>query len=407
MSSERQHALFSPSAAYRWLNCTASVKAALAAPPQVSSVYAEEGTKAHALLDMCISNLIWDAEPIGVILGYDADMIRAVNVCLTEVWHRGPGRGVEYKILSEQTVRYSDDLFGRIDIIVEAKGYYTSIIDFKYGVVPVAADSPQLLTYAALYDYTHNVLDMATHYDLVVVQPRDPFTTYPVKIATVAGTVLTAHLNFVLDAMADAYGHRAVYAPSADTCRYCPALTTCHAVNSTVAATLSGNTITQLRDVSKFPDVIPVNPQELARILDVFDLFKVFFKACESQAYQLALSGSHIPGRKLVAGRSSRKWHGKDYDIGVALASQMNANLDDVAPRTLKGVVEIEALYVAARTKNGSGRNAVAQAKKEFAEYTTKSPAEGYTLVSASDPRTPADPRVDGTSNIVFIPQTT
>ena len=47
MAGERKHALLSPSAAHRWLNCTAAPLLEKDVEDK-GSVYAEEGTLAHA-----------------------------------------------------------------------------------------------------------------------------------------------------------------------------------------------------------------------------------------------------------------------------------------------------------------------------------------------------------------------
>ena len=49
----RAHAKLSPSSAYRWIACPGSIRLS-AGIPDTSSVFAEEGTAAHELCELCL-----------------------------------------------------------------------------------------------------------------------------------------------------------------------------------------------------------------------------------------------------------------------------------------------------------------------------------------------------------------
>ena len=51
-----QHAKLSPSSSARWLSCTGSVKKNRAIVPSSTTSYAAEGTTAHALAELCLTN---------------------------------------------------------------------------------------------------------------------------------------------------------------------------------------------------------------------------------------------------------------------------------------------------------------------------------------------------------------
>ena len=57
MSTPTGHALLSPSSSHRWLICTPSAMLE-SVEPGISSIYAEEGTEAHALAELKLSYML-------------------------------------------------------------------------------------------------------------------------------------------------------------------------------------------------------------------------------------------------------------------------------------------------------------------------------------------------------------
>ena len=62
--SERQHALLSASTAHRWLYCTPSARLEQEEGTEECSVYAEEGTAAHALAEIKLSYTFGKIGPV-------------------------------------------------------------------------------------------------------------------------------------------------------------------------------------------------------------------------------------------------------------------------------------------------------------------------------------------------------
>jgi len=97
------HARLSPSSAETWCNCPGSVNLiAKCNVPDTSSVYADEGTAAHELLEQCLLN---DSDPenyrdhVFTVNGngyiVDDDMIDAVGVALKYVRTREASNGAD------------------------------------------------------------------------------------------------------------------------------------------------------------------------------------------------------------------------------------------------------------------------------------------------------------------------
>ena len=55
--AERAHARFSASGSAKWLTCPASITVEQNYPESKSSVFAQEGTRAHELADLCLKNI--------------------------------------------------------------------------------------------------------------------------------------------------------------------------------------------------------------------------------------------------------------------------------------------------------------------------------------------------------------
>ena len=178
-----QHAKLSPSASHRWLACPGSVEANVGKPFE-QSVYALQGTSAHALLETCLR------------LGADpADFIDQVlqpgHMPVDEAMIDGVGYALDYvrayiadrpstKVLIEHPVKFGAQLgvgdaqgFGTSDIILDDYPTEVVVIDYKHGIgISVSVqDNSQLLLYALGMRAQRGEYQQ---YRKVVVQPRVP-----------------------------------------------------------------------------------------------------------------------------------------------------------------------------------------------------------------------------------------
>ena len=154
-----EHAIYAPSSAHRWIDCTASASGIAALGEQEPGVEAIEGTAAHEELERILSK---SGEP-------DPDHPAAYGIALAIDYVRQlpPGR-----MYVEQRVRLTDHIWGRCDVAHWHEESATlTILDLKNGFVNVEAEqNPQLRIYAAGSIYTYKL--PAKHIRYVVVQPN-------------------------------------------------------------------------------------------------------------------------------------------------------------------------------------------------------------------------------------------
>lgn len=305
------HSIIAPSSAYRWLNCPGSAKLE-SRYEDTSSVYAEEGTNAHLLLEKCIRTGRKASEYIGKdIMREDggvfiihADMAEHIDWCLDYI--RPLAEELDSGVEPEQKVSLDwihPDLSGTCDITIRQELGKLVIADLKYGkgkeVDPVA--NPQLMIYAlgamgkeCLYETV----------DLVILQPRisrEPkvWTTSPAELYKWAEKTLTK------SAATAAKGSKSFKAGS--WCDFCKAKADCPKLREkamTVAGEVFGG--------AKLPTPTVLTPEDLGEILPKLDIFDLWAKAVRERAESLLLSGQKVPGFKVVRGRTNRSWASED-----------------------------------------------------------------------------------------------
>ena len=104
------------------------------------------------------------------------------------------------------------------------------------------------------------------------------------------------------------------------------------------------------------------------------------------------MSGTPIPGHKLVEVQARRQWHGKEHEIAEQLIQLSGYALDedDVMPRSLAPLTKVEALLVeGARARAEKGKkDAAAKAMRDAMSFLTLKQSSGnLTLVSDADGR--------------------
>ena len=191
------HALLSPSAAHRWINCAAAPRLEKNEEDSGSS-YAAEGTLAHAY---CAKKL---KEYIGLPTDGEQEEIAALNeqyhtgemdeytdtykVIVLEKLNEALAKTKDAQLLIETRLDFSEyvpEAFGTADAIIIADGCM-EVIDFKYGKgVRVSAEhNPQMMIYALgaydkfSFDYRIERVRMT------IVQPRiDNLSEYELSVS--------------------------------------------------------------------------------------------------------------------------------------------------------------------------------------------------------------------------------
>jgi hypothetical protein len=332
---ERAHAVLSASSAERWLACPGSVTLTRDLPDTTSS-YAEWGTKCHELGELALRNKLLGEHvviPQGV---FDAEMFDAVAAYrgYVEGLIRRYGEGEEPIVMVEQRLNFSRWVpggFGTGDLVlVFPIKRLALMVDLKggQGIKVYAADNPQLKLYGA---GTLELVDMICEVDeviLCIAQPRlDHFDEW--AISTVD---LLAWLAGIKDTAEDAYRGSTKLA-AGDHCTFCKVKGPCPERKREALAAFEDH------------DVIPglLTFEQIADLLPKLGRIKAWAEGLQQFAYDQAMSyGAKIPGYKLVAGRSSRKW--ADEGQVAVVMQESGLTEEEIWTKKLMGLTEAEKL---------------------------------------------------------------
>lgn len=308
------HALLSPSGAHRWMNCPASVEAE--APfPRTSSVYADEGTRAHTLGELCLSRgkdttdpeieglafRDWESAEIRV----DEDMQYYVQTYVDHVRELVAESSTSILLVEQRLPldQYIPDAFGTCDAIVfqmePGRPVRGIVVDLKYGMGErvSAVENPQLMLYALGVDQEHGPILEVEEWELQIVQPRlDTISRWTISAADLREWGRTK----VIPAAARALQPNAEFIPGEKQCRWCKAKAVCKARADHAQAIAR----------SEFLDapMQMLTVEEIGKILPRLGQLEAWAKDVREYAHVLATSGVAIPGYKLVEGRSNRAW---------------------------------------------------------------------------------------------------
>lgn len=371
--SERPtHSPIGASSMYRWAECPGSVKRSEGIVTK-SSVYAEEGTEAHAYAaSWLIGNGRQPPDPAIDKNLFDVDeMIEHVKVYVDHV----------FSLMTEDGARlfveHGFDLkeiypgaYGTNDAAVYLpKSKRLHVLDLKYGagIYVSAIDNPQLQYYAlgALLELGKLGLAVDTVV-MTIVQPRCGGADGPIRSQTIDAIHL---LDFAADLVMYAKRTESLNAPlkAGDHCRFCPALHICPEVGKT------------RQEVAKLEFTAPTayDPQDLKRALDSVPILKAWIKRVDEFAYAEAEAGRCPPGYKLVEKRATRKWR-DETEVSLYLGG-LNVDQDTIfEPRKIKSPAQME--------------QALPKHKEVLKPY-IKSESSGHTLVDINDKRPPVKPK--------------
>jgi CRISPR/Cas system-associated exonuclease Cas4 (RecB family) len=314
------HAKFSASGAHRWMRCPASL-ALEATVPNRSSGFANEGTAAHELAEMCLtSGNDADAFVGRVILVegdsfvVDEDMAAYVQAFVDPVRELADG-GV---LLVEQRVDFAAAIgveagqgFGTADAIVITRDGELQVHDLKYGrgVKVDAQDNEQLQLYAI---GAVRMLDMAYDFDrarLFIHQPRlGHLSEWAVSLPELQDFAVLAK-----DVTENIQVGTPDYVPAEKQCRFCNAKDFCPALERKIADEVVGN-FADLTDPPALAEAIDDLPRvfsaALGRKMAVVDTLEQWCKAVRARVESELQAGRAADGYKLVEGRRGpRKWN--------------------------------------------------------------------------------------------------
>lgn len=331
-----QHALLSPSGAHRWmLHCPPSARLEETLPDD-TSVYAAEGTLAHAVAELKVKKKYID--PMGPkkfnnqlkklegtplyddqgklrdpkqywpeMLRYTDDYLDYISSVVTP-YNCAPTVAVERKV---DLSSYAPKSFGKSDCIIVG-GDTIHVIDFKYGKgVPVEAENnPQLMLYGLGALEAYRLFYNPTKVILTIFQPRADGDT--VKEWTIDRDKLIDWGVFTVRPAAEkAFKGEGEFC-GGDWCRFCRAAKTCRARSGQYTALEDFGSPNSKSETGTLPKPPLLSDAEVGEVLQKAIALDKWVTDLKDYALSACLAGKEIPGWKAVEGRSSRSWDNQD-----------------------------------------------------------------------------------------------
>lgn len=315
-----EHALLSASGANIWLNCPPSIRLG-EDQPDTTSIYAREGTLAHAVAELKARRLFEEITPeeyqaeIDALITSDewgkveaeigspdlfSEIDRHTNYYEENLKRLSIEMPFKPAALIENKVdfsMYAPHGFGTADCILAA-GHQLTVIDFKYGrgIAVEANNNPQLSLYGlGAYQLLRMLYDLKK-VSLVIIQPRSESGA---KFSQWDQTIdeLLSFGEKVKPLAKQAWDGEGEFNPG-DHCRYCKAKGFCRA-RADENVKLAG--FTELKPNS-------LSLEELDKYLKAGESVSAWLKDLKDYTLKQCLAGKNVPGWKAVAGRRSRSW---------------------------------------------------------------------------------------------------
>ena len=323
------HALLSPSAAHRWMNCPPSACLELEFPSSSSEV-AAEGTAAHALCEHKLRKLLKLRSKRPHSDFEDDEMDRCSDDYVSFVQEQ-MGEIPSPMVLVEQRLdltRYVPEAFGTADCIIVC-GDRLHIVDFKYGmgVLVEAEHNPQMMLYALgaleLLDGIYDIQKISVS----IFQPRrENVCTWSLP----KEDLLRWARDDLVEKARLAYAGGGEYC-AGKWCTFCRASVRCRA--------RAEEKLRLAKEEFKYPPLI--TDEEIEDVLgEIPELIK-WANAILAYATDAAVNhGKEWTGFKIVEGRSVRRY--KDEDA-VAREAE-SAGYTDIFDRKLISLTQMEKL---------------------------------------------------------------
>ena len=323
------HALLSPSAAHRWMNCPPSACLEREFPSSSSEV-AAEGTAAHALCEHKLRKLLKLRSKRPHSDFEDDEMDRCSDDYVSFVQEQ-MGEIPSPMVLVEQRLdltRYVPEAFGTADYIIVG-GDRLHIVDFKYGmgVLVEAEHNPQMMLYALgaleLLDGIYDIQKISVS----IFQPRrENVCTWSLP----KEELLRWARDDLVEKARLAYAGEGEYC-AGEWCTFCRASVRCRA--------RAEEKLRLAKEEFKYPPLI--TDEEIEDVLgEIPELIK-WANAILAYATDAAVNhGKEWTGFKIVEGRSVRRY--KDEDA-VAREAE-SAGYTDIFDRKLISLTQMEKL---------------------------------------------------------------
>lgn len=233
-----KHSRLGGSTSARWLTCTASpnaiqkaIKDGIIPKEQPSSIYAEEGTAAHTLLEKAIRRKV-DAEAFFMksIGGFtvDENMISAVQVHIDRVKSLTNNYDKRFTVWLEKRFDLSDyvgdDCGGSADItIYDTKEAHLWVDDYKHGKGKMVEAEGNTQTRLYGLGFLKELQQRIETVDLTICQPRISHIDGPIRTENLKRRELLKWGRTVLKpAVKEINSDSAKFVPSEKACEWCP-----------------------------------------------------------------------------------------------------------------------------------------------------------------------------------------
>lgn len=304
-----KHSILSASGSSRWLNCAGSVQASKQYTSSGSSKFAQEGTCAHELAEICLTNGESPHNYIGKTLvshtKYDIVVDKEMANYIEEyIDYVNSIIGDQYVEIKVDYSPWAQDGFGTSDaIVIDSDAKILHVVDLKYGKgVEV---SPENNTQGMLY-----ALGAINEYDLeydiedeweIIIHIYQPRIGNIAEWYIILSDLLTWANTIVKPAALLAMTDDAPRTAGDKQCTWCPHKAKCPELQAHVEKVIT----------SDFDDLtLPAVGDELnyQNIMANKKLIEGWLKAIEGFIFEELEQGNKISGFKLVKGKTSRKW---------------------------------------------------------------------------------------------------
>ncbi|MBR5672315.1 MAG: DUF2800 domain-containing protein, partial [Spirochaetales bacterium] len=343
----------SASKAERWLNCTPSARleeAWIKKHGRQSSVYADEGTLAHEIAEVLLSEFAGAIPPDQAFLDvsalksnplYSEEMDGYVDTYVSYVKNRTSEMAEQSGLTIKQVLKV-ESLSDFSEAVPEGTGIADAamfdgstleIADLKYGkgVRVEAEENPQLQLYAWGILQAMRLLYEVKEIRMTIVQPRldhiVTWTTTPEEL----DNWIAAH---VVPKAKLAWKGKGEATPG-EHCKFCVVKPKCKAF-ANLATKIAQQEFAPGEPKSTITD------EELSELSRSFSLIEDWISAARTYMLQKALEGKSWPGMKLVESRTMRKWT-NEPEIRKKLI-QEGYKESEFSVTKLKGIGDIERL---------------------------------------------------------------
>jgi hypothetical protein len=369
------HAILSPSGAYRWANCSASMQAIRKAeeqgiiPRDETNEFAEQGTHAHEIAGKILHGPDWfdhdhfetpdQEEFLPVYVNYIND-VSIANPGMT--WK------FEQKVNPARYVK-TNHCKGTADAIGILSDKVVYVVDYKHGehVVVEVEDNFQLILYGLgalvkLHKLKYNVRKLKIV--LAIVQPRAWHRDGVIREWETNYKELMRWARWFAKRAAEALGPNPEFSPDTEIqCRFCPIQGCCRAL-AEQELSVAREVFTTIDDTEaelKNPDLL--TRAELSSLLKQLPGLKKWATQISQHALSRMESGEQIPYWDLKEKEGNRQWAVPEDELKLFF------DKDVLYENKLRSPAQVEKL---------AGKNSVK-------EFTTRE-VTGHTIVETNDP---------------------